>query len=142
MSPYLSVVIVIGLFGGGALLGYNYATYKAKDAAAEKQVAQDNVVINAQDGVIKTQQKQATITEKTNETYHTGIAVIDSMYGVQPIQPNPSNNLSSYGKPSVGTGSNITKSKRYGLTLKTCDIEEAKLVGLWQWNQEQLAALR
>ncbi len=141
MSPYTSVAIVIGLFGGGCILGYEYATYKAKSDREAQQIAQDNVTITAQNSVIKTQQKQTIITEKTNEAYHTGIAAIDAMYnvtGVQPIQTATSNNIRSVPNTTCG----VQTTKVYKLTLKQCDMEEAKANALWNWTNQQAVLIK
>ncbi|MDE2106583.1 MAG: hypothetical protein KGL39_55725, partial [Patescibacteria group bacterium] len=120
----LAVALLIGLLVGG-LAGWKAESWHMTQA---EQAA----VIGAQAGVIKTEQKQAAVTNKTEVDYEKDLADIERLYfdGLPASIPG---RVPVVASPAASTG---TYSKKYHLSPKQCDIEEGKLKGLWSaWQQ-------
>lgn len=117
--------------------GYKFESYRAGEASADLTVQQQAVIIAAQKNVVDKIQKAEAITSKTEGNYEKNISDIDSLYsiGVQSSSHPASSSLPALSQPAIGACT--CKTQSYKLTPKQCDIEEAKLISLWDWVQEQ-----
>ncbi len=125
--------------------GFKYEGYRAGEAKAELQVDQQKVTISAEAGVIAKQQSAAVITQKESQNYEKNVSSIDDDYaditgGLYPANTSTGGRLRAATNPAAGVSANCTKtSKKYGLTPRQCDTEEAKLLALWDWVAKQRA---
>ena len=131
MSPYTFGGLLIGFVvysGCLAYAGYRYESEKCKAADEQATIA----AYQHKDEVTT---KQTAITTSEESTYEKDSNAIGTLYAVSlPVSPKP--NLSLVANPPNGT---CPSSKRYKLTPKQCDTEEAKLKALWTWSNQQAA---
>jgi hypothetical protein len=125
MSPYWFIAFIVwSVTMTGA--GYEFKSYQDKAAAEADTIAGQTYLIGVKD-------QQATITNGVNNGYQTGIKAIDDLYATAPQSvgvQSPGNRKA--GMPSTARGVQAQQhSLKFHLTFKQCDIEEAKLDGLW-----------
>lgn len=130
LKPLLIILALASLFGFGYYTGYKRASLAYE---LEKQTA----IANAEKSVIIKQTKAESITAGDTNAYEKKATIIDGLYGVDSVRKDPL----SYALPGISSSSQRIRaqefSKQYHLSYKDCDIEEAKLIGLWNWTQEQ-----
>ena len=85
-----------------------------------------------QQHVIGQLENQSKITQGVSNAYHTGISAIDDLYRVQPT-------IDGAMRPISAAACGTQTSKKYKLTFKQCDQEEAKCNALWVWANQQSA---
>lgn len=139
MNKYWIIAFIIwsaGCFTGGL----KYEGYKAGEAKAELQVDQQKVTINAEAGVIAKQQNAAVITQTESQNYEKNVASIDDDYanGLYPPSASTGDSVRAAAHSAARVSADCPKtSKKYKLTARQCDIEEAKLLALWDWMAQQ-----
>ncbi len=140
-SNLQEIVVVSGValamgFSGGFYTAHEFAKADAEGLANKQQA----VTVNAQNNVIKKQQRAEKTTVNTEQEYEKAVIGINSDYdaSVQPPTTPASGSLPAVpsSAPRACPSSSIA-SKAYKLTLKQCDVEEAKLQHLWAWYAEQ-----
>ncbi len=127
------VTLLVGVF----LTGERYGADRMAVQCDKREEAQQQVTIAAQQHVIGQVETQSKITQESENAYHTGITAIDALYTTAGVQQTPptGNNLRTVPSATCGTQT----SRKYRLTLKQCDEEEAKSNALWNWAQNQAA---
>lgn len=119
------LILAAALFFGG----YEVRGWRDGVATAKYDEAQQQVTIAAEQHVIKQTETQNTINQKAESGYEKDFTTIGAMYdsSVQPTPPAASASV----RPVSPAACGITASRRYHLTLKQCDLEEAKFNALW-----------
>lgn len=148
MSPYTFGGILLAFIAySGAMVygGMKYEGYKAAEADARHDYAQQAITVAAQQHVIATVQTQNAITQKTETDYAKQILTIDGLYSPDSVRPATAatgNGVCAVAKPASGARAPVcaAASREYKLTFKQCDIEEAKFNALWNDWQRQAAA--
>jgi len=125
VNQYWIIAFVLLLAGVG-YFGYRSGENAVEVTCQKHEEAQQQHVI----GQLETQTQ---ITNGVENAYHTGITAIDNLYSTARVQPAGNGNVRAVPATACGTQT----SKRYKLTPKQCDMEEAKCNALWNWTQQQ-----
>ena len=120
------LIAFIALLGGVGFFGYHAGVTSAEVKCQRQIEVQQQHVI----GQLETQTQ---ITNGVSNAYHTGITAIDNLYATASVQPKTNGAVRPVPAATCGTQT----SKRYKLTPKQCDMEEAKCNALWNWAQQQ-----
>ena len=132
MSPYLAggiFLFYLASIGGAYYQGHSTEAVicKAADEKADIQAYQHKDEVTT---------KQNAINQSEVKLYEKDFNTIGTLYSSGLPTSNVAN-LPSTGNTPVRICTN--SSKQYKLTLKQCDIEEAKLKALWEWANQQSA---
>jgi hypothetical protein len=131
------ILFCLGILAAVGFTGERYGENRVRVQCDKHDEAQQQVTIDAQQHVIKQVQTQGQITQEVENAYHTGITAIDSLYATARVQPKASASAGVRSVPAAACGTQT--SRKYRLTLKQCDEEEAKCNALWNWAQQQSA---
>ena len=125
--------------------GYNKKAALCGEANAQHEVAQDNVTIGAQKGVIATVGKQQTVTQEVDNAYQAKKGDIDNQYagdaaGVQPVQPAAGSDKHASGSAASRPYAAPARpfiTKIFKLNPKECDENTQQLISLQDWVNGQ-----
>lgn len=120
----IAVALCASFIGGWETRGW-----KDGVTAAHLEEAQQQNTINAQNHVISVVEKQQTTTQGAENAYHIGIAAIDSLYINNPAINRVPDNGATSPRPKAPICEKV--SRKYHLTLKQCDEQEAGYIALW-----------
>ena len=134
------IIFSLLLLASTGFIGERYGENRIKVQCDKHDAAQQQVTIAAENNVIAKQKQSEATTVQTAQSYEKTVDRInvDDDDGVQPSGTPASGSMSAIPIPAARTcPAAVTASKTYKLTLKQCDIEEAKLQHLWAWYAEQ-----
>jgi hypothetical protein len=132
------ILFCIGILAATGFTGERFGEDRVKVQCDKHDEAQQEVTIAAQKHVITEVQTQGQITQEAENAYHTGITAIDGMYAATGVQSH--GDATSAGvRPVPATACGTQTSRKYRLTPKQCDEEEAKCNALWNWAEQQAA---
>lgn len=121
--------IIMGLCLISGVAGWETSSWKSGIAAAHLEELQQANTIAAENHVISVIDKQQTTTQGATNAYHIGVAAIDGLYTYNPTINSVPNN----GTATTGSKAPICEkvSRKYRLTFKQCDEQEAGYISLW-----------
>lgn len=147
MSPYLAGGMLIAFIAWSGFMYYegtSKETAVCKGADAQHDLAQANVTVNAEKGVIATIGKQQTVTQGVDYAFQAKTRDIDSLYadaiGLRSTPTPASGGMSAI--PSAASKPHAAaprpfRTRVFKLTAQECDENTEQLYGLQEWVKGQ-----
>lgn len=137
MNKYWLIALLCSYTGVGYVV-YSWQSDKCAAQIAQNAEAQQKITISAEENVIKKERSDANISKTVDTDFQKDVVDITRQYDANSMPTNSTTSNSLPNSTDASSGFSSTQcakaSKKFQLTFKQCDVEEQKLISLWNWE--------